>query len=145
MGYANARNNFSGAGALKFGKFYAGKEEGKGTYRGCISLVTSVKGDDGYYKDFLLPFVAFGGDATHLNSYANDGDTVVVSGELRMSDDYTKDGVEYKGRVELYISSVYIPKQKGAANNTAATTAKAAAPAAPKPAAAKFDPSKLRR
>lgn len=65
------------------------------------------KQDEEYYPEDLISCKAFGKTAIFISKYFPKGSDIIVEGEIRRGDDYTKDGVEQKGQMYLHVTGAH--------------------------------------
>ena len=121
----NPRNNVNLLGRIpdtdkiKF-EFREGSDEAKNLMFGSLSVRRAYKkSDEQYYSEDLIPFRAFGKTATYINQYVQRGDTVCTSGELRLGDNYEKDGKIVYGTVYFLVENVTKINGKNSENQSA--------------------------
>ena len=113
---SNARNSvhligyYSGLGKNTPPKYTAGEDGGR---RSALSAKISVrrnykdKESNQYQYDYLM-IKAFGAKADFLHNYAKDGDIISIDGNIRVGDNYEKDGQIIYGQPEIFVDDVSI-------------------------------------
>ena len=82
------------------------------------------KDENGYYPTDLLPAVAFGMTAEHINNYFGPNTSIVLSGYFRMSEEFTtQDGRVLAPRWEFVVENLYFTGAKSSAEVNSAKTA----------------------
>ena len=89
----------------------------KNFMQGSVSIRRSLKGkDDEYYPEDLIPFKAWGHNATFMHNYINRGDYVAIVGEIRKDNNWEdEDGNMHYGELFLNVDNV---RQVGPKSNT---------------------------
>ena len=92
---------------------------------GYLSVKASTKKpDEQYYPEYLIPFVAFGGEANFMNDYIQRGTTVAMNGELQVNRREDEDG-NTKIYYSIFVNSVRsISSSQSNGNPEEAVTAK---------------------
>ena len=104
----------------KMGKSVSYKEgdgdKKKSFFRGKISVKRDFKDKDGNTVYDFLPFKAFGSQADFIHNYAKGGDIIAIDGQLRMDDNYEKDGEVVYGQMYILADKVGIISSKNSDN-----------------------------
>mgnify|MGYP002626085347 CR=1 FL=1 len=92
-------------------EFKENENESHNLMYGTLSVRRAYKPkDEQYYQEDLLPFKAFGKTASFMHQYIKRGDEILVSGEMRVSDSYEKDGkTEYETVREVKTLNSMVP------------------------------------
>lgn len=137
---SNAFNNCTFVGRIpstdKLPFSFYGKDDPKhNSFMGFFSARRAYKPkDEQYYPEDLIPFKAFGSQATFINEYIQRGDTIALSGEMRRDEDRKlDDGTIRRGELCLYADSVRpvsnAKKKEDSESSSSSTSTTKAAPA----------------
>ena len=111
---ANVRNSVTLIGYLpdpeKMGRaieYREGAGDKNSMFRGKISVRRAFKGkDDDTYRYDYISFLAWGPTADYIHNYIHGGDQFVITGEIRISDNYEKDGKTVYGQPYVHVDNV---------------------------------------
>lgn len=118
-----------------------------------VSVRRSYKPEgEEFYPEDLIYCKAFGTNAKFINNYFSKGSNLILEGELRMDDDYEKDGQTVKGRMYFHVVPGGVHFQNGNAKSEGESAPakstfapKKAAPAAASAPAKKLNPLAKKR
>lgn len=107
--------------------------------RSFLSIPLSVKRDykpegEKYYPEDLLYCKSFGKQAQIINKFFKKGDNIILQGQLRINDDYEKDGEVIKGQPYMHVTGfqfLSVQKENGNGPSSSASGSKAAPSKAP--------------
>lgn len=88
-------------------EFKEGADDKQNFIWGSLSVQRSYKKpDEQYYPNDLINYRAFGKTADYMHQYVRRGDIITLQGELRISDNYEKDGRTVYGTPYVHVDTV---------------------------------------